>query len=93
MKKIYIIPALIIVLSLLGIYNLYDQISNWSELGENIRYLIVNIPLTVTILFLSKYNFKFGYKIDVKNFISWLGFIICAVLIIPPYIIYLIFIR
>jgi hypothetical protein len=93
MKKKYIVSVLIVILSLISIYNVYDQVTNWAGLGENIRYIIVNLPLAVMILILSRYNKKLEYKVGLNKFISWLGFISCVILIIPPYVIYLFFIR
>ena len=86
--------TLIIVLAILilaGTYCIYNEIFNWAEFGELIKYLVFRLPIGLSLLIVSKYNK--GLQYQYKNILSYFGFIIGAILLLPPGVLYALFIR
>jgi len=81
----------IIFLSAFAVFYIYDEITNWQELGEIIRYVLLGLPLGILLICLSIYNQKLDYKNRVG--FTFLGWIAATVLLLPPFLIYLLFIK
>ena len=86
MQRQKLIVVLIFFFSAITLYYLYDEIANWAELGEMVRYAVLGLPLAVILSLLSYKNLKFEYKN--KKVISVMGFVAAAILATPPVVIY-----
>ena len=90
MKKNTLVVLGLTFLILIGIYFIYNEIFNWKEFAEVLNYLIFRLPAGLLLLTLSKYNK--GLKYGHKDVLSYLGFIVGGILLLPPGIIYSLFI-
>ncbi len=91
MKKSIIIIFFLTLLILVGVYCIYNEIFNWEEFAEVFKYLIFRLPIGLLLLVLSKYNRSLEY--NYKDALSYLGFVIGGILLLPPGIIYTLFIN
>ena len=91
MNRRNIVVSLILIFVCVTAWYVYDEITNWGGLGEIIRYLILGLPISITLLFLSHKNLKYTYSN--KKIVSIAGFISAFILAIPPTIIYYFFLR
>jgi len=82
---------IILVLALFSAWYIYDEIFNWGEWGQTANYFILALPVGTTLLILSIKASKTGNKYD--EVIALIGGILAAIILIPPYIIYRLFIK
>jgi hypothetical protein len=79
------------LLLLVSAYYVYDQLVDWAESGEIVRYIALGIPVGVIQFFASIWSMQATSK--PQRILAWAGLLLSVYLLIPPSIIYKFFIN
>ncbi len=82
----------LIYLVLIGIIVTVNMFMYWSEMGEIIKYLLIRLPLSIIMVI---YGIKVFYKsnLNLSKIFGFVGLMFGIFLMLPPFIIYKLFIR